>query len=256
MPLYACVPESATWITYFRFLSIAASPPTAIIGAVCLKSAIGFRISVFCLGTVIRSNRFRYFCIYFLKTLLRIRSVSQLIAPLGRRGISAPVLQGKKSWLGKNALTSDLSDSQIEENILDSLAQLNCAVGINNHMGSKIMEDERILNILFKIAGEKNLIFVDSKTTPKTKAKLFAQKYNVKLYGRDMFIDNKDKSKVRENLIKTIKIASNKGFAIAIGHVGPAGGKITAQAIKEIYDEYKDKGVKFVTLTQINKYIQ
>ena len=99
MPLNACVPESATWITYFRFLSIAASSPTAIIGAVCLKSAIGLRISVFCLGTVIRSNRFRYLCIYFLKTLLRIRSVSQFIAPLGRRGISAPVLQGKKSWL-------------------------------------------------------------------------------------------------------------------------------------------------------------
>lgn len=97
--MYNIITEPATWITYFRFLSIAASPTTAIIGAVCLKSAIGFRISVFCLGTVIRSNRFRYFCIYFLKTLLRIRSVSQFIAPLGRRGISAPVLQGKKSWL-------------------------------------------------------------------------------------------------------------------------------------------------------------
>lgn len=97
--MYNIITEPATRITHLRFLSIAASPTTAIIGAVCLKSAIGFRISVFCLGTVIRSNRFRYFCIYFLKTLLRIRSVSQFIAPLGRRGISAPVLQGKKSWL-------------------------------------------------------------------------------------------------------------------------------------------------------------
>ncbi len=161
--------------------------------------------------------------------------------------------KGKKSWLGKNALTSDLTDAQIEKNILDSLEQINCAIGINNHMGSKIMEDERVLDILFSIAGQKNLIFVDSKTTPKSKANKFAQKYNVKLYGRDMFIDDKDINKVRANLVKTIKIASAKGFAIAIGHVGPAGGKITARAIKEIYDEYKNKGVRFVTLTELKK---
>lgn len=161
--------------------------------------------------------------------------------------------KGKKSWLGPNALTSDLSNIQAEKNILDSLTQLKFAVGINNHMGSKIMENERILDILFKISGEKNLIVVDSKTTPKSKAKELAQKYNVKLYERDMFIDSKDINKVRQNLKKTIKIAMDKEFAIAIGHVGPAGGKITARAIKEITDQYKNKPINFVTLTQLNK---
>lgn len=162
---------------------------------------------------------------------------------------------GKKSWLGTNALTTDLSNEQIEKNILDSLTQLDCAVGINNHMGSKIMENERILEISFKIISQKNLIFVDSKTTAKSKANMLAQKYNVRLYSRDMFIDDKNINNVREKLKKTIKIAKAKGFAIAIGHVGPAGGVKTAQAIKEIYDEYKINGVNFITLTKLNQLV-
>lgn len=161
--------------------------------------------------------------------------------------------KGKKSWLGPNGLTTDLSNEQAKKNIYDSLAQLKYAVGLNNHMGSKIMEDERLLDILFKIASEKNLIVVDSKTTPKSKAKMFAEKYNVKFFERDIFIDSKDINKVRENLRRTIEIATKKNFAIAIGHVGPAGGKTTARAIKEIYDEYKNKNVKFVTLSELAK---
>lgn len=159
--------------------------------------------------------------------------------------------RGKKSWLGPNGLTIKMTDRQVEEKLRQSLLQLQSAVGINNHMGSKVMEDERILSIIFKIAAENNLTFVDSKTTANSKADVLAQKYGVKLFSRDMFIDATDISKVRNNLIKTIEIASRKGFAIAIGHVGAAGGKITAMAIKQIYDEYKSKGVKFVTLSQL-----
>lgn len=162
---------------------------------------------------------------------------------------------GKKSWLGPNCLLKNLDDEQVKKNILKSLEEIKFAVGVNNHMGSKIMEDERILNIFFKILKEKELIFVDSKTTNKSIAKNLAQKYNLGFYERDIFIDDKNLDVVKKNLVKALEIAKGKKFVIAIGHVGPAGGKITAQAIKEFYDKYKNQKIKFVTLSELSKII-
>ena len=133
--------------------------------------------------------------------------------------------------------------------------EIKFAVGVNNHMGSKIMEDKRILNIFFKILKEKELIFVDSKTTNKSVAKDLAKKYNLKFYERDIFIDNKNLNIVKKNLVKALEIAKKKKIAIAIGHVGPAGGKITVQAIKEFYAEYKNQKIKFITLSELKRVI-
>lgn len=160
---------------------------------------------------------------------------------------------GKKSWLGPNCLLKYLSDNEIKKNIINSLDQIKFAVGVNNHMGSKIMEDQRILDILFGILNQRKLFFLDSKTTPDSKAKDLAKKYNLKVYERDVFIDNKDLGEVKKNLLDAIAIANKKKFAIAIGHVGPAGGEITAKAIKEIYDAYKNKNIKFITLSELYK---
>ena len=82
-----------------------------------------------------------------------------------------------------------------------------------------------------------------------------AQKYNLGFYERDIFIDDKNLDVVKKNLVKALEIAKKKKFAVAIGHVGPAGGKITAQAIKEFYDKYKNQKMKFVTLSELKKII-
>ena len=159
---------------------------------------------------------------------------------------------GKKSWLGPKCLLENMSDDEIRKNILDSLEEIKFTVGVNNHMGSKIMENNRILNILFDILSEKKLIFIDSKTTGGSLAKDLANEYGIKFYERDIFIDNKNIGIVKQNLVKAIDIAGKNKFSIAIGHVGPAGGKITARAIKEIYEEYKNRKVKFIGLSELN----
>lgn len=156
---------------------------------------------------------------------------------------------GRSSWLGKNALTSGLSNEQVEHNIKDSLTQLPGAIGMNNHMGSKIMESEKFLDIIFRICSEQNLIFIDSKTTPKSKAKVFAEKYHVTFFERDVFLEDKgrDITNVKRNLNKAVDIAKKRGFVIAIGHVGGAGGKSTAQAI----NDFDDPNVKFITVSEL-----
>jgi polysaccharide deacetylase 2 family uncharacterized protein YibQ len=70
-----------------------------------------------------------------------------------------------------------------------------------------------------KIMKEENLHFVDSRTTAKTKAPEIAKKLGLKLYSRDIFIDNNnDKKLIRKQLRKAVAIAKKRGYAVAIGH--------------------------------------
>lgn len=161
-------------------------------------------------------------------------------------------LTGKKSWVGDKAVFSTMTDEEIKSVVTEALGIVKYAKGINNHMGSKIMEDERSLNIVMSVAAENNLIFLDSKTTPKSVADSASEKYGVPLVKRDVFLDSTDDiNVVKKKLRQTGDIAIKKGSALCIGHVGPEGGKITAQAIKDLTPELKEKGIEFVTISQL-----
>lgn len=105
-------------------------------------------------------------------------------------------------------------------------------------MGSAIMEDEDKLEIIMEEAAKRGMIFVDSLTTADSKGEEAAEKYGVEYLERTVFIDcpgNVDK--VVEQLEKAAEQAKKDGYAIAIGHVGPAGGKTTAEGIKRFAEE-------------------
>ncbi len=89
----------------------------------------------------------------------------------------------------------------------------------NNHTGSKFTADYTSVDRLMRVMREENLHFVDSRTTAKTKAPEIAKKYGLKLYSRDVFIDNDiDKNLIKKQLKKAVSIAKRRGYAVAIGH--------------------------------------
>jgi len=101
---------------------------------------------------------------------------------------------------------------------------------INNHTGSKFTEDEASMDRLIQILKKYNFIFIDSRTTPKTVAKKYTQKYGFRYIARNIFLDNyQTKQTVSEQLKQAVKIAKKTGAAIAIGHPH----KITLQTLKE-----------------------
>ena len=67
--------------------------------------------------------------------------------------------KGKKSWLGPGAIMTDLSDNEIRKRVEDAVKDVQHAVGMNHHMGSKARKDERVENGFF---------YLDSKTTGKS----------------------------------------------------------------------------------------
>lgn len=163
-------------------------------------------------------------------------------------------LIGKKSWVGDKGIFLNMTDEEVKTVVQEAFDVVDEAVGLNNHMGSAIMEDERILSVIVNEVTDRGLIFIDSRTTPNSVAKKLCENTNCCLLGRDVFLDSTDDvNVVKKQLMKAAEIAVKNGTSIAIGHVGPEGGKITAQAIKDLAPEIEKMGVEFVTITKLKE---
>jgi polysaccharide deacetylase 2 family uncharacterized protein YibQ len=161
-------------------------------------------------------------------------------------------LTGKKEWVGEKGVFRDMTDDEIRNRVEEALAILPDAVGLNNHMGSAIMEDGRSLSAVLETLQERNMLFVDSVTTGKSLGRKIAGEKGVTFLARDVFLDSTDDvNVVKANLRKAAEVSLEKGYALAIGHVGPEGGMVTVQAIRELIPELEAAGVTFVTVSQL-----
>ncbi|MDP4182225.1 MAG: divergent polysaccharide deacetylase family protein, partial [Bacillota bacterium] len=71
---------------------------------------------------------------------------------------------------------------------------------------------------------------------------------------RNIFLDGQmPKSHVIKQLEAAEKIAIKKGKAIAIGHVGVEGGKVTAEAIMEMLPEFDQNKVELCFVSELEK---
>lgn len=163
-------------------------------------------------------------------------------------------LTGKKEWVGDKGVFRDMTEREIQDRVKEAFAILPDAAGMNNHMGSAIMEDERSLSAVMEVLQEKNVLFVDSVTTAKSLGRKIAGEKGVSFLARDVFLDSTDSVEVvKANLRKAAEVALEKGYALAIGHVGPEGGKITAEAIHSLIPELEAAGITFVTVSDLAK---
>lgn len=159
---------------------------------------------------------------------------------------------GKRSWLGPVPILSSMSTEEAKKVFAQNLASLDKVKGFNNHMGSAVTEDEDKMRAILTYAGEKGMFFVDSVTTGKSVTKEIADELSLPYIRRDVFLDStQDINKIMENMNKTGEIALKKGYAVAIGHVGAEGGVVTAQAIKNTYKALENKGIEFVTVSEL-----
>ena len=90
---------------------------------------------------------------------------------------------------------------------------------INNHTGSKFTADERAMQNLLRAMNEYGFLFIDSRTSPTTKAKAAMNGLGMRYVHRDVFLDNQNSvAAVRKKLREAVTLAKKQGYAIAIGH--------------------------------------
>ncbi|HED6901524.1 TPA: divergent polysaccharide deacetylase family protein [Campylobacter coli] len=117
---------------------------------------------------------------------------------------------------------------------------------INNHTGSLFTSDEKAMKKLYKAFEKEELIFVDSKTIASSKAPKVAKALGQIYIQRDVFLDNRDDvAYIKNQLIEAVRLAKQKGFAIAIGHPR----KNTFKALEQSKDLLKS--VELVYLSEI-----
>lgn len=149
---------------------------------------------------------------------------------------------------GPDYLAADMSPLELHERITKNLSAFTGYVGVNNHMGSKFTRDRDGLNIVMAALKEKKLMFLDSRTSPKTVAEDVARAHHIKTSHRDVFIDDDEKpEEVEKALLRIERIARHAGAAIAIGHPKD----VTLSALEKWLPTLKEKGFDLVPVDMV-----
>ncbi len=157
--------------------------------------------------------------------------------------IHLPLQASSSKYEEENTLYINHSIERIDERIKNLKSLYPKAVFINNHTGSKFTSNQVAMNKLFQVLKKYNYTFIDSRTTAQSVARKSSEKYDVKMFSRNIFLDNKkDKNYIQKQLKKAIKAAKKNGMAIAIGH--PYG--ITFKTLKESKHLLKDLELVYV----------
>jgi len=93
------------------------------------------------------------------------------------------------------------------------------AVGLNNHMGSKLSQDPRAMTKLMSIIKQKRLWMLDSRTTHASVICQIARSLRVPCLERDVFLDDPPQAAAVQSKLKAaLHTARQRGWSIAIGH--------------------------------------
>ncbi len=150
---------------------------------------------------------------------------------------------------GGGMVACSASDQEIRKTVLDDLSSVKCAVGVNNHMGSKATADERVMKDVFNTLKGRGLYFIDSRTSDRSVAFKLARNFRIRCAENNMFLDSEtSEAYVETNFRRLIAAARQRGSAIGIGHATrPA----TISALKKLMPEYEKDGVKFVYASEL-----
>lgn len=122
--------------------------------------------------------------------------------------------------LGPGALMMDMSQPEITAALTESVAAVPYAVGINNHMGSRLTRESDAMHWLMQaIVARGDLFFVDSRTTAGSVALQAALQLDLAATARDVFIDNEQSPEaITHQLALLVKRAKQVGHALGIAH--------------------------------------
>lgn len=162
--------------------------------------------------------------------------------------IHVPMESTSGKALGPGALTAQMDESEIRHALTRALEELPFAVGINNHMGSKLTTLYSPMAWTMRFLKEKELIFIDSVTTRGSKARRLAKQFNVPNLSRRVFLDNQlDPQYIRQQFNQLIYYAKKNKRVVAIAHPHPE----TMQALKTLIPELAKHDIDLVNISAL-----
>ncbi len=148
---------------------------------------------------------------------------------------------------GPGALMTGMSRAETAILVRDSLRRVPHAVGINNHMGSRLTANRESVQAFCQSLSQTGLFVLDSVTHPASVLYDVARAAGLPAVRRAVFLDTiPDKASILVQLDKAAQYARTHGQAIAIGHPLPA----TIAALRE-WSHARNRSVPVVPLRQL-----
>ncbi len=161
-----------------------------------------------------------------------------------------PMQPGGDEDPGPNALMTWHGKTEIKSLLDVQLSQFTGLTGINNHMGSKFTENAMSMSWLMAEIKARDLLFVDSLTSPKSKGASVAKSWGLPFLKRDFFIDHDAKGNaalVERRLAELEALALERGEVIAIGHPYVE----TLAGLEAWIPAARARGIEFITMSRL-----
>ena len=145
-------------------------------------------------------------------------------------------------------LRPGMESDQVTNLVQQMLSTVPQAEGANNHQGSVGTSDAVLMDEIMSALRERDLFFVDSRTSTATVAYAAARRAHVRTASRDVFLDDsEDVAAIRHQLELAVQDAKLHGSAIAIGHPHAT----TLQVLAEDLPKLQREGVSLVFASQV-----
>lgn len=145
-------------------------------------------------------------------------------------------------------VTTNMTATEIYENLTAAIDSLPGIRGINNHMGSLVSTDPASLAPVMAVLKAKRMFIVDSRTTRGSLILKTAQERGIPCLAKDDFLDSEGGAdRMRKHLSYLLSVARKRGYAVGIGHVQ------NLEAILALGDFMREhaKDVEFVGISQL-----
>ena len=155
-------------------------------------------------------------------------------------------------WDGENEntyqLTEQLNFDEVFKLVENAFEEIPSAIGMNNHQGSKATENLQLMKDLARSLKKLDKFFIDSYTSPESRAFITMRQFGVKTEVRQIFLDHQEHpDSIRQKLNELLKLTEVMEVVVAIGHVKP----VTYEILKEEIPRLKQEGYVFMNASDV-----
>jgi hypothetical protein len=149
---------------------------------------------------------------------------------------------------GRDALLSHMNADELVAHIDRALQVLPTAVGINNHMGSRLTENREAMRVVMQHLKQRHLFFLDSRTSLHSLAYSTAHDMGIRAAQRQIFLDHDvSQDRIAQSLYDLMALANTQGQAIGIGHPYPE----TLRALQQTLPALRRAGIEIVPVSHL-----
>ncbi len=176
----------------------------------------------------------------------------EVVAQLRKRGVEMllhlPMQPLNGEDPGPGALRVEMDAGELRAATEAAISAVPGAVGVNNHMGSRLSEDENAMVPVLQVLAEHGLFFLDSRTSASSIGYRTARSLGLPAAERHVFLDRDPSPEaIRVQFRRLLDLSRSRGSAVAIGHPLPD----TLRVLSEEVPKAREEGFEFVPVSDL-----